>query len=1118
MNYKLTSTKDLVIEMINHIHHHDIIAYDVESTGLNVRKSKIIGFAISGCIGEGYYFPIYQWDVESQELVDVLIDGVKAKLLASTVVGYLLGKKLIMHNGSYDIQITANDLLVDLLSDLYADTLLLVHTVREEGVFALKDIAVSIQEEIGFDVEQAANEEQIKLKENVKKNGGEVTKTNFELYKGDLEVIWPYAVKDVDLTLRVFYYYIDKLRKEGLEDFFFVEEVMPLLREVTIPMEMKGVRLDIPLIEKNQRDIIEDLENYKNKVIEELRVLPYFRQWVMDTALKNFPPSNKGSFAQEIVKYYNLPLPITDKGKYSITKSTLKELEDSPIKQYLIDGNPENLPARDGVIISVEMWKKKTGGLINIQSKQQLGEIAFNYMKIKPLSQTEKGSGQFDDDFIEHLISKGFNWAKNLSIYNKLLKIKSSYIDRFLEGQEDGRYYFYYKQHGTISGRYSSDAQQLPRPLEEGEQDAAVLKYRNEIRAFFIPDDGYSFIDSDYESLEPKCVYENSIIQTKEGFKYIKNINIGDYINTIGGWKVVLNKTTTKKEGVAVITSKGSLICSLDHKIYVEDREWVEASKLNKGNVLVNLSYNHSTEKFNNTLPVFFKDASDDAIPFATLKVDTELAWCMGAFLGDGIASRGRSSYVGICGLKPDGIVDRFCTYFNRFGLSPGVYEDKRTEQMYNVQYHDVWFKQVFNKSLRLVDTEVGKILRVPEFIFNADEDIKTAFFAGIIDTDGTYNDKKSEMSISSKSSDFCNDIIILGRSLGLDGRLGLAHKNVGDKRYYVYQVRFTAISINRLFDLHINDYLSCDRKKLKGHRMIGKFKMPKPVIKEIVPVGMLNMVDITVEGNEEFICGGFRVHNCFSHVAQDQGLIDIFLKGHDFYSTIAIKTEKMKDVSPDKKAENYLGKVNKPARQKAKAYSLGIPYGMKAYALGQSIGVSTKEAEELIEGYLSGFPNLRKWMDESERLAKENGFIKTQVGRVRHLTKFKEVYDTFGEDITDWNYRKGLIGEFEEEEVRGMFLDYINGLNNARNFQIQSLAASIVNRAAIAINRKFKEVGIDGLVVAQIHDQIIIHVKDDERLNEAAQIVQDLMENTTKLSLPLTAPPAIAKNFRDGH
>jgi DNA polymerase-1 len=84
-------------------------------------------------------------------------------------------------------------------------------------------------------------------------------------------------------------------------------------------------------------------------------------------------------------------------------------------------------------------------------------------------------------------------------------------------------------------------------------------------------------------------------------------------------------------------------------------------------------------------------------------------------------------------------------------------------------------------------------------------------------------------------------------------------------------------------------------------------------------------------------------------------------------------------------------------------------------------------------------------------------------------------------------------------------------------NVQIQGLAASIVNRSAIAINRKFKEADIKGQVIAQIHDQLVMEV-EESRVEEAEKIVQDCMENTTKLTVQLKAPPARAHNLRDGH
>jgi len=254
-----------------------------------------------------------------------------------------------------------------------------------------------------------------------------------------------------------------------------------------------------------------------------------------------------------------------------------------------------------------------------------------------------------------------------------------------------------------------------------------------------------------------------------------------------------------------------------------------------------------------------------------------------------------------------------------------------------------------------------------------------------------------------------------------------------------------------------------------------------------------------------------------FAHVSGDEGLKDIFRNNWDFYSTISIKTEKLEQYSPDKKAENYLRKVAPAVRNKAKAYALGIPYGMGAYALGKNINVSTKEAKTLVDGYLNGFPGLKKWMQNSEHQAKTEGFVKTQVGRIRHLKKVKKIYENIGDAILDWNVKKDLEKQFGVAEVKNVSRDYVNGLNNAKNYQIQSLAASIVNRAAIAINRAFSELGIRGHVIAQIHDQLVVQV-EESRSKEAAKIVQDKMENTTKLSIALKAPPAIAHNMRDGH
>ena len=764
-SYVTVQSLDALKEMVDHIKAHDLISFDTETNSLNPRKGKIIGFSVSAEVGKGYYMPTMIF--KDNELQDAYIDDKLCHDLAKKTISLLIGKKLVMHNASFDCRFVKCFYDVDLLSSLHVDTLLLVHTVREEGAgfmagssFGLKDIAKSIQKEIGLDVEQAANEEQLKMKESIKNNGGSITRENYEIWKADLELLSEYASADTDLTLRIYHHFMNTLKEEGLEKFFFEEEVMPVYKEVTIPMEMVGMKIDLDLIKTSRAKIIEELQKYSELVTKELLKHESVRAWIIMKALDAYPPNNKGTFAQELCREANLELEASAKtGKYSLTQSSLIRLPQSPYKHFLLHGDESVLDKDFITKISLRLWKQDNDGqFFNIQSKDQLGEIAFGVLGIKPLSTTKTGKPQFDDDTVQSIAGK-YEWAKNLRIYNRLLKIKSTYMDRFLDNQEDGRYYFYYKQHGTVSGRYGSDAQQLPRPKEEGDDEPIVIEYNNLIRAFFIPEEHNIFVDCDYESLEP----------------------------------------------------------------------------------------------------------------------------------------------------------------------------------------------------------------------------------------------------------------------------------------------------------------------------------------------------------------------HTFAHVSGDEGLKDIFRNNWDFYSTIAIKTEGLNQYSPDKKAPNFLRKLEPKLRNKAKAYALGIPYGMGAYALGMNLGIATKDAKKLVDGYLNGFPELKKWMLNSKKQAKEHGFVKTQVGRIRHLPKVKAIYDKIGDDLLDWNIKKEMERQYGVERIKNLSRDYINGLNNSCNVQIQGLAASIVNRAALAINRKFQQLGIKGWVCAQIHDQLVIEV-DHDSAEEAARIVQDLMENTTKLSIDLKAPPALAHNLRDGH
>mgnify|MGYP003624399257 FL=1 len=764
--------------LYQHIKDSGTLAVDTETTGLNPRKDKIIGWSVSGDEGIGFYLPTLVFDFDKDILELQKIDGKSTETISRNLFQMMVDqdKDLVFHNASFDVQFIKNFYGVDLSRHIWVDTGLLVHTVYEEGAFGfgnpfgLKSIAIMNQEALGLDVEKSANEEQIELKESIKKNGGSVTKESFQIYKADLDILSKYAAADTDLTLRICNLYLGKLRDEGLEDFFFKDEVMPIYREVTLPMEMLGVDLDMDLLNKIDVEITEDLKKNKEVVMKSILDTSEAKEWIVANAMDKFPVSHKGNWAMRLVERYSLALPKSEKtGKYSLTKKNIEDLEtvnekEAVVKEFLLTGDKTLIDEVESARISMAMWKELNDGeYLNIQSKKHLGEIVFGYMGIKPLisgHQTKSGRAQFDMDMVEHLAKEGYEWAVNLRIYNKLLKIKSTYVDRFLDRNENGRYYFYFKQNGTVSGRYGSDAQQLPKPLEEGQEAPILMKYVNIVRAFLIAGKGRKVIDADYESLEP----------------------------------------------------------------------------------------------------------------------------------------------------------------------------------------------------------------------------------------------------------------------------------------------------------------------------------------------------------------------HCFAAVSGDKGLQEIFEKNWDFYSTVAIKTEKLKGVSADKAADNYLKKVNPLKRNTAKAYSLGIAYGMEAYALGRTLDVSQKEAQVLVDGYLDGFPQLKEWRERSREEVKANGKISNYVGRVRHLPRVKKTFAKFGDRMMDWRFRKELEPQYGKEQVMKAYRDYRNGLNNCLNFQLQSLAAAVVNRAALAINRKAEEMGIDAKVQAQVHDQLIINIREDQA-EEFAPIVQHLMEVTTKLpGVTLKAPPEIAVNWKEGH
>ena len=109
------------------------------------------------------------------------------------------------------------------------------------------------------------------------------------------------------------------------------------------------------------------------------------------------------------------------------------------------------------------------------------------------------------------------------------------------------------------------------------------------------------------------------------------------------------------------------------------------------------------------------------------------------------------------------------------------------------------------------------------------------------------------------------------------------------------------------------------------------------------------------------------RIMAAFS---QDQEMIKAFQEGIDIHATTASKVYGVD-----------LDKVSPEQRRHAKSVNFGIIYGTTAFGLSQNLGISRKEASEIINAYFAEFPSIKKYMDEQVNLARDLGYVSTILG-----------------------------------------------------------------------------------------------------------------------------------------
>ena len=210
------------------------------------------------------------------------------------------------------------------------------------------------------------------------------------------------------------------------------------------------------------------------------------------------------------------------------------------------------------------------------------------------------------------------------------------------------------------------------------------------------------------------------------------------------------------------------------------------------------------------------------------------------------------------------------------------------------------------------------------------------------------------------------------------------------------------------------------------------------------------------------------------AHISKDENMIYAFNHGEDIHRQAASKVFNIP-----------IDEVTKEQRSSAKAVNFGIVYGISDFGLANQIKVSNKKAKQYINDYLEKYSGIKNFMDNIIEDAKEKGYVETLFGRRRYIPELKSS-----------NYMVRKFGD-----------------RVAMNTPIQGTAADIMKIAMINVNKELKENKIDGKIVLQIHDELLLEVKEEQK-EIAKEILKRNMENAMKLDVPLEVELSEGKNW----
>lgn len=342
--------------------------------------------------------------------------------------------------------------------------------------------------------------------------------------------------------------FIEEFGEKGLE-WLFEDEVMPVCKEVVIPMKRRGVYIDVPYFTQLKIDTQKKLEDLEDEIIGIIE--PYLDDFTIGDSIDE--AISKGRIIKRIMQLEGLSAP----KKYDKKSDTWKETLSKPVVKKLYQKEPhwlwgyvlgeDEIKYSDAKMqrIKAELYQEVIGRRyrFNISSDNHLRWLFCDKLGMDKtkLPQTDSATKEnpipsMAAEVLDTFMVPKFEWVRKLMLYKKISKLQGTYIKPAVELNLDGWLYMDMKQNGTLSGRFACSGgfnlQTLPK-VEEidkcskcdskkitithpmtllatveckdcGHVDHDIL-CSSAIKKGFIAPPGYKIVNADYSSLEPRC-------------------------------------------------------------------------------------------------------------------------------------------------------------------------------------------------------------------------------------------------------------------------------------------------------------------------------------------------------------------------------------------------------------------------------------------------------------------------------------------------------------------------------------------------------------------------------------------------------------------------------------